>query len=346
VEAGHDRGARGGGEDMKEIIVTTQAEYDEIASDFDGLIIIKGDVSISVVPISAHVVAWESAHVQARESAHVVAWESSHVQARESAHVVAWGSAHVEACGSSHVEACGSAHVEAWGSSHVEACGSAHVEAWESAHVEAWESAHVEAWGSSHVVAWGSSHVEACGSAHVVACGSSHVQAWESAHVVAWGSSHVEAGKWVSVRKMLSHTGQIVGGIVIPEPKITTAEDWCAYQGSVVKDGVAILYKAVRDDYRSMHGFLYVPASMPACTDWDGGAEECGSGLHFCATPAAALTFDDQATRFVACPVALDDMRAPKMDDSYSYKIKASRICGPIVEVDRYGEPINAEVRT
>ncbi len=256
---------------MKEKIVTTQSEYDEIAADFDGVIIIKGDVRISGVPHSAHVVAWDSAHVEAR----------------------------------------GSAHVEAW--------GSAHVEAWDSAHVEAWGSAHVEARSSAHVDAWGSAHVEA----------------WGSAHVVARDSAHVEASKWTSVRKMLSHTGAIEGGIVIVEPEITTPEDWCAYHGGIVRDGVAILYKAVRDDYRSAHGFLYQVGSTATCDDWDGGEKECGGGLHFCASVGQALSFDDQATRFIACPVALKDMRSPRPDDEYPNKIKASRICGPIMEVER-----------
>ena len=253
---------------MKEITINTQAEYDAVPSDFEGLIVVKGNVRISVVPISAHVEARGSAYVEARESAHVEARGSAHVVARESA----------------HIEARGSAHVEAW--------GSAHVEARESAYVEAWESA------------------------------------------------HVEASKWTSVRKMLSHTGTIEGGIVILEPEITTPEDWCAYQGVVVHEGVAILYKAVRDDYRSQHGFLYPVGSTAICDDWDGGREECGGGLHFCPTVAAAITFDDQATRYLACPVALKDMRSPNVGDSYSYKIKASRICGPIVEVDRYGKEI------
>ncbi len=365
---------------MKEIIVNTQSEIDAIPADFTGLIIVKGGsvydpIRLAKALESAHVVALESAHVEARgsahvvalESAHVVALESAHVVARGSAHVVAWEGAHVEARGSAHVEALESAHVVAWegahvearGSAHVEARGSAHVVAWEGAHVEARGSAHVEARGSAHVVAregahveaWKSAHVEARGSAHVVALESAHVVAWEGAHVEARGSAHVvaregahvEASRWTSIRKMRSHTGVIEGGIVIVEPAILTAEDWCAYHGVTVKDGVAVLYKAVRDDYRSHHGFLYVPGSAPACTDWDGGAAECGGGLHFCPSPATAWSFDEQATRFLACPVALADMRAPRDGDNYPIKMKARAICGPIVEVDRYGEPVKAE---
>ncbi len=56
-----------------------------------------------------------------------------------------------------------------------------------------------------------------------------------------------------------------------------------------------------------------------------------------------AIEFDSKATRFVACPVALADMRAPRADDRYPAKIKARRVYGPIYEVDRYGTPLVTE---
>jgi hypothetical protein len=179
-------------------------------------------------------------------------------------------------------------------------------------------------------------------SAHVEARESAHVEAWESAHVEARESAHVEASKWTSVRKMRTHTGLIEGGIILVEPEIATVEDWCAYHGAAVKDGIAILYKAVRDDYRSQHGFLYAPGSSPVCDDWDGGEAECGGGLHLCAAPVMCLSFDGEATRFLACPVALTDMRRSEASDRYPTKIKVARICGPIVEVDREGHPLDS----
>jgi hypothetical protein len=209
------------------------------------------------------------------------------------------------------------------------------------AHVEAWGSAHVVAWGSAYVEAWGSAHVEARESAHVVARGSAHVEARGSAHVEAWGSAHVEAGKWTSVHKHFLHNGTIEGkGVIIQIPKIETAEEWCEYRGIKIVDGVAILYKAVRDDYKSAHGLLYAPGSCPEAPDWDGGAEECGGGLHFCASIPECLSFDDKATRFLACPINILDMRNPEADDSYQNKIKAKRVCGPIIEVDIEGKII------
>ena len=162
----------------------------------------------------------------------------------------------------------------------------------------------------------------------------------KSAHVVAMGSAHVVAGQWCSVHKMRGHIGAISGGVVLVQPELATTEDWCAYHGVAVKDGVAVLYKGVRDNYHSAHDCLYAPGSVPISADWDGGDKECGGGLHFCPFPAACFRYDEQATRFVACPVALADMRTPRSDDQYPDKIKARGCCGPVYEVDRYGKAV------
>jgi len=243
-----------------------------------------------------------------------------------------------ELVGSGWFEVRGASYVEAWESAHVEAWESAHVEAWESAHVVARESAHVEAWGSAHVVARESAHVVARESAHVVAWESAHVVARGSAHVEAWGSAHVEASKFVSVHKH-QDTVSVKGGVVILVKAPSTPKEWCEFYGAKIESGIVMLYKAVRDDFRSAHGFLYAPGSTPEAPDWDGGITECGGGLHFSPSPAMALEFDSSATRFVACPVALKDIAVHK-NPLYPEKIKARRIVRPVYEVDRYGERI------
>ncbi len=176
-------------------------------------------------------------------------------------------------------------------------------------------------------------------SAHVVARESAHVEAWGSAHVVAWGSAHVVASQYVAVQQH-SDAAVVLGGVVIRVRRPTSPVEWVAFYGAQASDGTAVLYKAVRDDYRSQHGVLYEPGKTAEAPDWDGGKQECGGGLHFSPHPAMALEFDSEATRFVACPVALEDMRPPREHDEYPAKIKARRVCGPIVEVDRYGKPL------
>jgi hypothetical protein len=253
------------------------------------------------------------------------------IQTSKKIYVVAWGSSHVVARESSHVVARGSSHVEARGSSHVVAWGSSHVEAWESSHVEAWGSSHVEAWESSHVVAWESSHVEARGSVQIRAVDAVEVTTQSKFVVV---TQHHPAA-------------QITGpAVIIPVAPIRTAEDWIVYYGaqSYAEDMAAVvLYKAVRDDYHSSHGFLYQPGTTPQAPDWDGGKAECGGGLHFCAHPLAALDFDSQATRFIACPVLITSVVVHK-HAQYPSKVKAPGVCAPCWEVDRTGKSIETEV--
>lgn len=120
--------------------------------------------------------------------------------------------------------------------------------------------------------------------------------------------------------------------------KRSTPAEWCAYYDVTVKDGVAILYKGVRDDYRSAAGFLYAPGTMPEAHDWNGAETECGGGLHFSPRPLSTREFDRKATRYIACPIALEDM-VVYPDGVYPHKAKARRICAPCWEVDERGEP-------
>jgi hypothetical protein len=320
------------------ITVRTQAELDGAIADSAPVIYIESDAGVWLTVRDSG-----SSYVVARGSSHVVAWGSSHVVARESSRVIAWGSSRVEARGSSHVEAWESSYVEARGSSRVVARGSSHVEAWESSHVVARGSSYVEARGSSHVVAWGSSYVvaressyvEAWGSSRVVARGSSHVEAWESSRVEAWESSRVEASPYVAVY-LRSQRVTLSGGHVIDLTAIdlTDPVQWCEFHGVKTGDGIAYLYKAVGDDWRSDYGAEYAPGTTPEATDWNTVAE-CGQGLHFCAHPQLSLTYKRDATKFVRVGVRLDEM-VPLGD-----KIKARRVVVACVEVDPYdGEEV------
>ena len=176
---------------------------------------------------------------------------------------------------------------------------------------------------------------------------SSHVEAWESSHVEAWGNVFVRAFGAVckikasfSVAVMLHAGAKSAGGQKMRAIEPTTPAKWCELHGIEVNKGVATLYKAVRDNYCSSHGFSYTPGTVPVAPDWDGGKAECGGGLHFSPSPAAAKSFDSDATRYLACPVKLKDMRAPKKGDSYPEKTKAKGCCAAVWEVDLYGNAI------
>ncbi len=245
-------------------------------------------------------------------------------------------------------------HVEAWGSSrpHVVARESSqpHVEAWGSSrpHVVARESSqpHVVARESSqpHVVARESSqpHVEARESSQP------HVEAWESSqpHVEAWGyvqlslAGAVIAKAVATVAVLIRGTKAKVRGGKQTRIKLKTAADWCGFYGVPIKRGIAVLFKAVRDDFKtSQHGFLYQPGTTPSAPDWDGGKQECGGGLHFSPSPNAAREFDGGATKYIACPVKVSEI-AIHPDGQYPQKCKAPRVCAPCWEVDRSGKRV------
>jgi len=227
-----------------------------------------------------------------------------------------------------------------------------------SSSVVAWESSRVEAWGSSSVVARGSSRVEARGSSRVEAWGSSSVVAWGSSRVEAWGSSRVVAkgfvslslwGKATATLSLTCHAFihsdevQATGGKKT-KAIISTPKQWCDYYGVEVKNGIAVLYKAVGQEYCSNHdnAFKYTPGTMPEAPDWDEGKQECGKGLHFSPHPKMTKDFLSHPSHYIACPVALKDM-AIHPDGDYPQKCKAKRVCKPCWEVDEDGNAINTK---
>jgi len=106
-----------------------------------------------------------------------------------------------------------------------------------------------------------------------------------------------------------------------------------------VKRGVAILYKALNEDFTSPHRMSYAPGTKPAAPDWDEGKAECGGGLHFSPTPTMARAFHPEATKYAGCPVRLADI-VVHPDGQHPEKVKASKVCAPCFEVNEDGERI------
>jgi hypothetical protein len=209
--------------------------------------------------------------------------------------------------------------------------------AWGSSHVVARDSSHVEARGSSHVEARDSSHVEARDSSHVVAWDSSHVVAWGSSHVEAWGSSHVVAWKYVAVH---IHSGRatVEGGVVIDITALDldTPTDWVDFHGVETIDRELIVYKAVDSELKSGRGFAYPIGETVTAPDWAANGY-CGQGLHFSPSPAQAKDYHPEATRFLKCAVAVDDLVILDGADTWStpkLKAKSARV---LAEVDIHG---------
>ena len=120
---------------MKEIIITSQKQLDELSLDFKDFtyINIKAGTLYNPIIIKNN-------------------YKNSSVVARENSSV--------EALGNSSVEAWENSSVVAWENSSVEARGNSSVIAWENSSVEAWENSSVEARGNSSVVAWENSSIK------------------------------------------------------------------------------------------------------------------------------------------------------------------------------------------
>ena len=178
---------------------------------------------------------------------------------------------------------------------------------------------------------------------------SATVHAWDSATVHAGDSATVRAWENVFVR-LLSHfvsikasasvvilahaeTKQVEGGRVIKAVKPKTAAGWCAHHMVRVDNGIATLFKAVGNDFISPHGISYAPGTTPVAPDWDGGKEECGGGLHFSPQPFMALSFNNDAKKFVACPVRLEDI-VVHSSSAFPEKVKAKGCAAPVWECD------------
>jgi hypothetical protein len=344
---------------MSVVTVKGQAEFDAVIKCGDMPNVVEGYIEVSAkvefyASGSATVTAYGSATVTASGSATVTAYGSATVtasgsatvRASDSATVRAYGSATVRASdsatvtayGSATVTASDSATVTAYGSATVRASGSATVTASDSATVTASDSATVRAYGSATVTASDSATVRASGSATVTASDSATVRASGSVFVRLFRALSIKASLGVIIAKHPTSAATIEGGQVVQVETFKTPAEWCDYYGVEVVDGVATVYKSLHADFKSPHGTSYAPGSTPEASDWDGGARECGAGLHFSPTPMMAES-SHAGSKWVACGIRLDEM-AVHPEGEYPAKCKAKRIVTPCVEVDIHGRVV------
>jgi hypothetical protein len=198
--------------------------------------------------------------------------------------------------------------------------------------------------------------LEVAGSATVYAYGSATVHAYDSATVRAYGSATVHASDSATVHASSHvavhlHSGRarVDGGHLIDHTTVNQHDpgSWCDYHGVTTAevDGIAVatLYKAVRDDLRSAHGFAYPIGETVACDDWrDDG--DCGHGLHASPHPHLAADYDSHATRYLEVQVALAELRP--LPGAGAAKCKMPRLT-VVAEVDQHARPLaTAEVAT
>jgi hypothetical protein len=266
-------------------------------------------------------------HVHASGSATVRASGAAVVHASDSAVVYASGAAVVHASGLAVVYASGAATVHAYGSATVRASGAAVVHASDLAVVYAYGSATVHAYGSATVHAYGSATVHACGAATVHAYGSATVRAY---------------GGFVAVI-VRSRAATVYGGKQIDMTRQdTNVERWAlACNVRRTEDGALILYKRVRANFETQNGIRYEPDTEVIAPDWDGGADECGAGLHFCPAAWQCDEFAEEnlaSDRYLACAVKPEDIVIHERP-VFPSKIKA-RACRVLYECDQDGNAL------
>ena len=348
---------------MKEIIVTTQAEFDALPTRFEEYtrIIIKNttsQIAVRVARENSSVVAWENSSVEARGNSSVVAWgnssveawENSSVVARENSSVEAWGNSSVEAWGNSSVVAWGNSSVEALGNSSVEALGNSSVEAGGNSSVEAWENSSVEAWGNSSVKAWENSSVVAWEDSSVVAWGNSSVVAWGNSSVVAWGNSVVRIfSSYVKKIALYGFAVAILSATL--NVRIEKKSNYCHIQttknlGWFENNGVdgtetVTLYKRVSVDFKTQEGTenetTWTVGTTLIVPNWN-PHKECGPGkFHACSRPFFCDEFREKKDdRYIVISIALTDLHEWTDDPEYPHKI-AFRAGTVLYECDRHG---------
>ena len=140
------------------------------------------------------------------------------------------------------------------------------------------------------------------------------------------------------IRKLNGKLPELSGGkktIV----KIESPQDWCDHYGVEVNDGIAIVFKALNEDFSSGRdsSFKYLPGTAPKADKFDD--IECSHGLHFSPHPRMALAFHVNAKKFVACPVKVESMLL-FMNGAYPEKCKAPELAAPCWEVTEDGERV------
>jgi hypothetical protein len=138
---------------------------------------------------------------------------------------------------------------------------------------------------------------------------------------------------------ILGGNPQITGGGYIHRVDCSTPAKWCEHYGVAIVDGFALLAKGVQAAYTSARGAVYAPGKKVNAPDWDGGARECGGGLHFSPRPSMTREFERAPKHFLICPVKLTDI-AVHPDGDYPQKVKARAVSAPIWECDEDGKPL------
>lgn len=143
---------------MEKITISSQAEYDALPEDYNGRIIVKGDVDI-LVRGSAIVEVYDSATVSAYGSLIIFAYDSSRIFAFGFSKVMAYNSSQIRAYNHSIVTLYSSSVATAFDYSTVKAYDTSFIKAFDSATVSSYDLSVVTTYSEGAISAYGSSQV-------------------------------------------------------------------------------------------------------------------------------------------------------------------------------------------
>ncbi|HET8682831.1 MAG TPA: hypothetical protein VFM54_13320 [Micromonosporaceae bacterium] len=158
------------------------------------------------------------------------------------------------------------------------------------------------------------------------------------------GRARIEhAGPHVAVY-LYSGQAAVDGGRIIDLTQLDLhdPQTWCDHHGVEVRDGKAVLYKAVDGELTAGHEYdrptVYTVGAEVACDDWrdDHG---CGGGLHLSPHPLHALANSPGATRLLRVTAAVGALRPILGGGTPKCKTPS---CLVETEVDRHAEPLAA----
>ncbi len=317
---------------------------------------------------------WENARATLRENTRATLWgnasatlwgnasadlrENARATLRENARAVLWGNASAELWGNTRATLRENTSATLWGNASADLRENARAtlrenaraELWGNASATLWGNASAELWGNTRAVLWGNSHAELWGNASADLRENARAPLRENTSATLWGNS--SATRWGNASAELSRF--TVAWLRSPWAKATgtghvidmTAVDlgdpalWADFHGVKVVDGIATVYKALKDHYgtdRLGWEGKYAPGETPEAPDWRDDAS-CGGGLHFSPTPRQASEYLEDATRWVKVGVELATLR-PILDGG-TPKCEAPKVVVPCVEVDINGEPV------
>lgn len=159
--------------------------------------------------------------------------------------------------------------------------------------------------------------------------------------VRAYGSSTVRASNWVSVIRESKHATITAKNILdVSGIDMHDLETWLDFAGVEVRDGKAVLYKAVDDEFYAGHGYVltqYPVGATIEAPDWRDD-NQCGGGYYLCPSPSQALAHYNSAKRFVEVEVKLKHIR-PISGSVAKAKVKKLTV---IAEVTEFGKRVLA----